>query len=62
MENSEKILKEISEEKIALDTLERYSGSSFEEFHSKLIITNFPKYVEYFAKSRKIPIKEGAMF
>lgn len=50
------------EANIARQTLERYSGCAVEDFHSNLIITNFPKYVEYFSKSRNVPIHEGSMF
>lgn len=50
------------EEKIARDTLERYSGSPIEDFQPYLLLTNFPRYVTYFAESRKIPIVEGSMF
>jgi AMP nucleosidase len=48
--------------RIALETLERYSGCSSSDFCSSLIITNFPRYVDYFAKARGIKIYEGAMF
>jgi len=48
--------------RIALETLERYSGSLSSDFCSNLIITNFPKYVEYFAHSRGLKTHEGAMF
>ena len=48
--------------KIALETLERYSGSPAEKFCSNLIITNFPHYVDYFSKSRSVPVYEGSMF
>ena len=47
---------------IARQTLERYSGCEASEFRSTLILTNFPKYVDYFAETRKVPIKEGSMF
>jgi AMP nucleosidase len=50
------------ERQIAIDTLERYSGSLASEFQPLLLLTNFPRYVEYFAKSRGVQIKEGAMF
>lgn len=50
------------EEQIARDTLERYSGSSIEEFQPYLLLTNFPKYVQSFAETRSIPIVEGSMF
>ena len=48
--------------RIALETLERYSGCKADEFSSNIIITNFPKYVDYFAKARGVEIYEGAMF
>lgn len=50
------------EEKIARDTLERYSGSHVDDFQPYLLLTNFPKYVQYFAEKRGIPILEGSMF
>ncbi len=52
----------IGEEQFAKETLERYSGSTPAEFHSNLILTNFPQYVEYFAKTRNIKVHEGSMF
>ena len=53
---------DIHEEKIAIDTLERYSGSDAKDFQPYLLLTNFPKYVHYFAESRNLPILEGSMF
>ena len=50
------------EKQVARDTLERYSGSPADFFCSNLILTNFPRYVEYFSKSRDISIFEGSMF
>lgn len=50
------------EESIARDTLERYSGSDVSEYQPYLILTNFPKYVHYFAEKRSVPIIEGSMF
>jgi AMP nucleosidase len=50
------------EEQIARDTLERYSGSEIKDFQPFLLLTNFPKYVQYFAETRDIPIIEGSMF
>jgi AMP nucleosidase len=49
-------------ERIAIDTLERYSGSSSKDFCSYLLLTNFPKYVDYFSKSRQVETFEGSMF
>ncbi len=50
------------QETIARDTLERYSGSPVADFQPYLLLTNFPKYVTYFAESRGVPIVEGSMF
>ncbi len=53
---------ELREEQFAHDTLERYSGCPVADFRSNLILTNFPRYVDYFAKSRGVPVIEGSMF
>ncbi len=53
---------ESMEAQVAIDTLERYSGCEVKHFQSNLILTNFPRYVEYFSQSRDVPIYEGAMF
>lgn len=50
------------EENIARETLERYSGSLISEFQPYILLTNFPRYVTYFAESRGVPIVEGSMF
>jgi AMP nucleosidase len=47
---------------IARQTLERYSGCDASEYRSNLILTNFPRYVDYYAKTRNVPICEGSMF
>jgi AMP nucleosidase len=52
----------LEEENIARDTLERYSGSAISEFQPYLLLTNFPRYVHYFAEARNLPIIEGSMF
>lgn len=52
----------IGEEQFARETLERYSGSTYSDFQSNLILTNFPQYVDYFAKTRRIKVHEGSMF
>ncbi|MGM0439870.1 MAG: AMP nucleosidase [Chlamydiota bacterium] len=48
--------------KYAKDSLERYSGSPIHKFGSYLIITNFTKYVDYFAEIRGLTIHEGSTF
>lgn len=50
------------ESKIAKDSLERYCGCEAKDFGSYLLITNFPRYVKYFAESRSVPVLEGSMF
>ncbi len=50
------------EAEIARQTLERYSGSGSSSFCSNLILTNFPRYVDYFSKTRDVQIHEGSMF
>lgn len=50
------------EEKIAIETLERYSRSRAEDFCPYLLLTNFPRYVDYFAAQRGLAIQEGSMF
>lgn len=52
----------LTEEQFAKDTLERYSGSSVDQFCSNLLLTNFPRYVDYFAQTREVKIYEGAAF
>jgi len=55
-------MESIGEEQFARETLERYSGSPPDEFCSNLLLTNFPQYVQYFAKSRGVKVIEGSMF
>ncbi len=47
---------------VAYSSMERYSGSKVEEFQKNLLITNFPQYVDYFAESRGVEVKEGSAF
>jgi AMP nucleosidase len=53
---------EITEEQFAKETLERYAGCAVSEFQTNLLLTNFPRYVDYFAKTRGVKIIEGSMF
>lgn len=62
MQNNPYDLPDPREEAIAKDTLERYSGSSVDQFQPYLLLTNFPKYVTQFAEEREVPIIEGSMF
>jgi len=43
----------------ARNTLERYTGSSVDEFGSYILLCNFPRYVQDFAEKTGNPIKSG---
>lgn len=53
---------EVTEEHFAKDTLERYAGCQAADFQKKLLLTNFPKYVDAFASERNVKVSEGSMF
>ncbi len=50
------------QKQIALDTLERYSGSPISEYQPYILLTNFGRYVDHFASLYQTEIHEGAMF
>ncbi|MCX6988091.1 MAG: AMP nucleosidase [Chlamydiae bacterium] len=52
----------IQEEQFAKETLERYSGCDVAQFQPNLLLTNFPKYVEYFAQKRGLKVIHGSVF
>lgn len=52
----------VTEHQFAQDTLERYAGCEVGQFQTNLLLTNFPRYVDYFAKTRNVPVIEGSMF
>lgn len=52
----------LHQKQFALETLERYSGSLMSDFQPFIILTNFPRYVEYFAKKHPCQLSEGSMF
>lgn len=52
----------LAQEKIAHDTLERYSGSLVSDFQPYVLLTNFSRYVHYFAESRGVSVIEGSTF
>lgn len=53
---------EITEAQFAKETLERYSGCDVKEFRSNLLLTNFPRYIEHFCKTRNVQPIEGSVF
>lgn len=48
--------------RIAHDSIERYSGSPVGDYQPKLLLTNFPSYVELFAQQRQVPFHSGSAF
>lgn len=54
--------KKISEKTIACDMLERYTGSTVQEFQPYLLLTNFAYYVDVFAEIYQVPVSRGSMF
>jgi len=61
-EDSDEKQKRILQEQIAHDTLERYSGSPVKDYQPYILLTNFARYVHYFAESRGLPVIEGSTF
>lgn len=51
-----------SPEAIARDSMERYCGCSVEHFKDYLLLTNFPPYVDLFAKLHEAQVHEGTSF
>lgn len=52
----------IHEARVARDALERYSGSPIDLFCPYLLLTNFGRYVDYFAQKRGLKVYQGTMF
>ena len=48
-------------DRIGLSTLERYTGSNVAEFQPYVLLTNFHKYVDYFAELADVPVREGSV-
>lgn len=65
MESNQELAAEqehLLQERIAHDTLERYSGSLIKDYQPYILLTNFSRYVHYFAESRQVPVIEGSTF
>lgn len=62
MPEEDSLATDLQEDQFAKETLERYTGSSVSDFSSNLIITNFPAYVEFFAKQYNGELSRGSMF
>ncbi len=46
-------------ETYARHTLERYTGSEISEFGERVLLVNFPRYLEDFARMHDVPIRSG---
>jgi AMP nucleosidase len=51
---------EITREIIGVNLLERYTGSELSQFQPYILLTNFDKYVEAFAKNFNLPLQRGS--
>jgi AMP nucleosidase len=54
-------INQYSRDRVGLSTLERYTGSSANEFQPFILLTNFNLYVDLFAKNLKEPIHAGSV-
>jgi AMP nucleosidase len=52
---------QFSRDRVGLSTLERYTGSSAEEFQPFILLTGFKLYVDLFAKNLKAPVRTGSV-
>ena len=50
-----------SRDRFGISTLERYTGSSNEEFQSYILLTNFKIYVDMFSKLFSLPVRQGSV-
>jgi len=53
------MVKKLKPDTYARETLERYTGSSINEFGSNILLVNFPRYVEMFAEITGAKIRSG---
>jgi AMP nucleosidase len=52
---------QFSRDRIGLSTLERYTGSSADEFQPYILLTNFKTYVDYFSEKSGRPLRQGSV-
>jgi len=60
VESSARAKTGLSKEKIARETLERYTGSSVAEFQPRVLLTNFQRYVDEFAAGADTQVTSGS--
>lgn len=51
--------RELRPDTYARQTLERYTGSEISEFGQYILLVNFPRYVDDFARLHDVPIRSG---
>lgn len=50
-----------SRDRVGISTLERYTGSSANEFQPYILLTNFKSYVDFFSRKCSKPTKQGSV-
>lgn len=53
------MLQHLRPDTYARHTLERYTGSEISEFGQYILLVNFPRYLEDFARDRDVPVRSG---
>ena len=54
-------IERLSKDRVGIDTLERYTGSSADEFQPYVLLTNFKAYVDNFAVMTENPVRQGSV-
>ena len=54
-------INQLTRDRVGVSTLERYTGSSVDEFQPYILLTNFKKYVDLFAGTCSHKMKQGSV-
>ena len=54
-------IERLSKDRVGIDTLERYTGSSSDEFQPYVLLTNFKAYVDNFGIITENPVRQGSV-
>ena len=54
-------VKQLTRERVGLDTLERYTGSLIADFQDYILLTNYTLYLQWFAQHYSMPILQGSV-
>ena len=60
LSEKERGVDQLSEAMVAISTLERYTGSSADEFQPYILLTNFKKYVDMFSRTCDHQMRQGS--